>query len=481
MTNRRQFLGKSLVASIGTYTVTRPSNVFAAPHFGAPLRQNDIKTFFETVKNGNLKKCREMVSAEKKLLDSTNADNQSAYTVALLHGKKEIAVFLAKSGYKPDLHECALALDWDRFNALANAMENKVVEAVNQTHPIGGSAMYCAAVGGAGMDMWRVYAQCGDPNKFETDGSSESPLHAALQFSDLKMAELTAATLLSNNTSPNPASNGKDSPLHIASKRGSVEIVELLINCGANVDAKNGQGKTALDLAKMSGNKSLIDLLENHQQIPRVWRSPDSMTNAEGQPYRMPNWDGLSLLKRREVVGSSHGNLAQVKSMVGKDKRLAHSVATTGERAVEAGAHMGNKPIVQFLLDNGAPYSLPTAVMMGDMTSVKKMLDGTPDRLHERGAHHFALLWYPIIGRCKVEMTALLLEKGADVEQNHFLGTTALHWAAMNDQVEVAERLIEAGANVNRIGRKFGGQPLTPLQHARSDKMKTLLKSKGAK
>ena len=349
MTTRRQFLGKSIVASIGTYTVTRPSNAFAAPNFGTSLRQNDIKTFFEAVANGNLQKCRELIGADKKLLDSTNADNQSAYAVALIHGKKEIAAFLLKSGYKPDLHECALALDWDRFNALANAMENKVaVDAVNQTHPIGGSAMYCAAAGGAGNDIWRVYAQCGDPNKFEKDGKSESPLHAALQFSDLETAELTAASLLSNSTSPNPESNGKDTPLHIASKRGSVEIVELLINCGANVDAKNATGKTALDLAKLAGNKPLIDLLENHRKIPRVWRSAESMTNAEGQPYQLPEWDSLSLKSRSEVVGSSHGNLAQVKSMVGKDKRLAHSVATTGERAVDAGAHMGkqtNRPI----------------------------------------------------------------------------------------------------------------------------------------
>ena len=293
---------------------------------------------------------------------------------------------------------------------------------------------------------------------------------------------MTAATLLSNSASPSPrVGDGHETPLHIAAKRESADLVELLISCGAEIGAKDAQGKTALDVAQTAGNKLIIKLIENHDSIPRVWRTDESVCDVNGDRYELPDWKGVSLKVRGKLVGASHGNLTQVKSLVGRDRRLAHSVATTGERAVEAGAHMGNKTIVEFLLKNGAPYSLPTAVMMGDLTTVKRMLNDEPKRIHERGAHFFALLWYPIIGRCNFEMTEFLLEKGAKVEQQHFLGTTALHWAAMNDQLEVAEILIASGANVNRVGRKFGGRSVTPLQQARSKKMKTLLKSNGAK
>ena len=39
------------------------------------------------------------------------------------------------------------------------------------------------------------------------------------------------------------------------------------------------------------------------------------------------------------------------------------------------------------MLEHGAPYSLPTAVMKNDMPRVKQLLDEDPLRIHERGAH----------------------------------------------------------------------------------------------
>ncbi|MEM7258405.1 MAG: ankyrin repeat domain-containing protein, partial [Pseudomonadota bacterium] len=106
-------------------------------------------------------------------------------------------------------------------------------------------------------------------------------------------------------------------------------------------------------------------------------------------------------------------------------------------------AHMGRKELAAFLLKSGAPYSLPTAVMMGDYTTVKRLLNEDPERIHERAAHDFALLWYPIIGQCDLDMMQLLLDKGAKVEEQHYLGTTALHWACIRGPIELTELLLE--------------------------------------
>jgi ankyrin repeat protein len=159
---------------------------------------------------------------------------------------------------------------------------------------------------------------------------------------------------------------------------------------------------------------------------------------------------------------------------------MAHSVATTGEICVEACAHTGSRPIVEFLLENGSPYSLPTAVMMNDMATVKRYLDEDPHRIHERGAHDFALMWYPVIGKCPSEMMDLLIQRGGKVEQQHFLGTTALHWAVARGNMELVELLIANEADVNRSGRKFSPQGETPLMMARDPKIIRLLKENGA-
>jgi uncharacterized protein len=54
-----------------------------------------------------------------------------------------------------------------------------------------------------------------------------------------------------------------------------------------------------------------------------------------------------------------------------------------------------------------------------------------------------------------------LLKEGADVNSAQGDGMTALHWAAMKDNVELAEMLLYAGANVKATTRMGGYTPLT--------------------
>jgi ankyrin repeat protein len=53
-----------------------------------------------------------------------------------------------------------------------------------------------------------------------------------------------------------------DKPLHLATLRGEKEIVELLIAAGAEVNASDGLGQTALDKAKRKPETA--DLLRKH-------------------------------------------------------------------------------------------------------------------------------------------------------------------------------------------------------------------------
>src|SRR6516165_5300022 len=60
------------------------------------------------------------------------------------------------------------------------------------------------------------------------------------------------------------------------------------------------------------------------------------------------------------------------------------------------------------------------------------------------------------------EAVRSLLQKKADVNAAQIDGTTALHWAVRADDLETADLLIHAGANVSVANR----EGVTPLQLA---------------
>src|SRR5688500_19478962 len=53
-----------------------------------------------------------------------------------------------------------------------------------------------------------------------------------------------------------------------------------------------------------------------------------------------------------------------------------------------------------------------------------------------------------------------LLEQRADVNATSGDGTTALHWAVFHGDVELVDRLIKAGANLN-ARNEFGSSPVS--------------------
>ncbi|MCB9844694.1 MAG: ankyrin repeat domain-containing protein [Phycisphaeraceae bacterium] len=471
--SRRAFISETLalagVAAIG------------APGRAATRRPRDpdVERFLRAVEQGDGSAVQRMLAAEPGLASAHDGLGRSAFALALLNRHSEVGGMIRAAGYEPDVHESALALDWPRLDELARRDPPEV----NRDHPIGGSAMLAAAMGGAGDQIWRVYQYGGDPNARPRGARGISALRGACEFPDLDGAEVCAATLLGNGADPSLPEPDGVTALHVAASRGSTAIVEILLRKDAPVDARDGEGLRAVDHAERAGHERAAAMLRDHRSIARDHSTSRRAYDASGAEYRAPDFDGLSIMERGPVVGASHTNLDAVRAAVGRDARLAHSVAMTTEAAVEAGAHMGRHDIVEFLLSHGAPYSLPTAVMRGDAGRVRALLKEDPARITERGAHDFALLWYPVIGGGRIDLMELLLDAGASIEGQHYLGTTALHWAAMNGQVDMAALLIERGADLNRIGRKFSGERLTPLQLAlqrgRED-VAALLRDRGA-
>jgi hypothetical protein len=98
----------------------------------------------------------------------------------------------------------------------------------------------------------------------------------------------------------------------------------------------------------------------------------------------------------KEVVGLSHSNLARVKEMVQQHPALAKASWDWGygdhETALGAASHVGQRAIAELLLENGAPPTLFSATMLGQLDVVKAFMAATPGLQKIRGPHSLSLM-----------------------------------------------------------------------------------------
>jgi ankyrin repeat protein len=96
-------------------------------------------------------------------------------------------------------------------------------------------------------------------------GEDSSPLHAAAAARSAAILRLLLATGAFDNGAVSQADENGWTPLHLAARRGSKECVQLLLQHGADRDAKTTQGLTPLDVARVNKRGAVVALLEQPQ------------------------------------------------------------------------------------------------------------------------------------------------------------------------------------------------------------------------
>ena len=204
---------------------------------------------------------------------------------------------------------------------------------------------------------------------------------------------------LAAGTDVNEEVLGEVVPLHTAARYGHKEIAELLIAKGAEVNAKDDEGETPLDLAWLTRQTETADLLRKHG-------------GKYGTIYT--------------AVGG--GDIEAVKEFLaaGVDVNAKDEVGWT---PLHIAAIRGNKEIAELLIAEGADVNVKGG--------------GSVTPLHLATTKGIA---------------ELLIDKGADVNASSGV-ETPLHEAALFGHKEIVELLITAGADVN--AKKDNGK--TPL------------------
>lgn len=231
--------------------------------------------------------------------------------------------------------------------------------------------------------------------------------------------------------------NAKDSTfgstaLSSAALFGHTEIVALLLEAGADVNARNRDGGTPLHSAAFLGQYEAAELLLEN-----------------GADINIKNWEGGTPLDATGVDWETTGFIAGLlKIKVDREK-----------------IETGRTKVVALLRQHGATTNtssvnntLCNAVRSGDLQTVKEQLANGVDI--NAGDSEFgvtALSWAALLG--DAEIAKFLIQKGVDVNAKSRDGSTPLHSAAFLGRAEIAELLIQKGADVNPENYK-GETPL---------------------
>ncbi len=356
---------------------------------------------------------------------------RSAFLIACLEGNAAAKDDLLKRGLILDIHEAAAAGVNARIEEILALNQGSVNHRDLQDATPLHYAAACGQVAVAntllvkGADLGVKAPRLGDA----------TPAHFAAGFADHTTALQMLSTLVGNGAPAGAVTADGESPLHIAAQHGHVEAVRLLIRRGADPAARTKEGKTPLELA--TGDTAGV--LESASTIVR---------DCETGRYRGVKRDdtcGLPQCWINEFVIASHFDFDKVKRMYGQCSDLLLTRSTWDEIGVEAAAHMGREDMAGFFIDKGSPVSLSTACMLGMEEEAKRLLVEDPNRVHERGAHDFPVLWYTAFGKERAELLQLLLASGADVHAG-MMGNSIMQLAEKKKYNRLMEILRAHGA-----------------------------------
>lgn len=146
-----------------------------------------------------------------------------------------------------------------------------------------------------------------------------------------------------------------------------------------------------------------------------------------------------------ELVGNSHGNLSRVQEILAQHPELINASATWNETPIEAATQMGNRALMQFLIEQGAPVDFFTALALAQVERARADLQADPELVRSTGVHDLPALYFAAIGG-SIAAAHMLLDAGADVNARAE-AAAPIHGAVMGGNAEMVRFLVEGGAD----------------------------------
>ena len=265
------------------------------------------------------------------------------------------------------------------------------------------------------------------------DQGGSTALHHAAAFGDVE----TMALLLDNGADANARNDRSSTPLHWAI--GEEPKVRLLLERGADINAKQADGRTPLYQATFAGN---------HNNIVRLLLEKGADANLS-----------TSTLTTPLMTAAGRGDVECMKLLLAKGAKV-DALNGAGGTALIAAAAGKNLEVVKLLLANGANVNAATkrkqnalqnAAQYGSLEIVELLLAKGADLNAQDDRGYSPLMYAAYAETMPANVVKLLLDKGAKTDLTGE-GDTARSLAAKRGDSEVARLL-----GVSEEQRKRGG------------------------